>query len=195
MAKYELAYPSYCKMTITQDDNGKDIETLADKGSVIGKAVNANINIATRKNVLWADNHEDIVIDEFQSGNLTLAVNDLSLETEADLLGKETNDDGAILSSGGDEPPYIRFGFVRGGWRSKTKYYRGIVYMKVVFGPGGTETFNTKNENSPLDPDSITGTLQLNKDKNYKMEKQFETEEAAHEFINTMLNITEDGGQ
>ena len=72
MAKIGLKYPVYKSAT---------------NQGVIAKAIQADIAITTNNVTLYADDAVDEVDKSFQTGTLTLGINDLSDTIQAELLG------------------------------------------------------------------------------------------------------------
>ncbi|MHB1153565.1 MAG: major tail protein [Eubacteriales bacterium] len=190
MAKLQsLAFPRYNKLTITQDALGNDIETLAVAGAAIGKAINATVQLTTSRAQQYADNGEGEIINEYTGGTVTIGVDEITLPVKADMMGN-TITDGELVTAEGDIAPYLRFGYLTEGITNKVKHYLGNVFMKSSFAPG-SESYQTRGQNSAFQTDTVSGMLSKNSAKQFKKEKSFTTEAAARAYINSFLNILE----
>ena len=88
MAKIGLKYPVY--------------KTATSQG-VIGKAIQADISISVNDVKLYADDAIAESDKSFQSGTLTLGIDDLSDIIQAEFLGHTVGTDPEIIAKGTDE--------------------------------------------------------------------------------------------
>jgi phi13 family phage major tail protein len=91
-----------------------------------GKAIDAEVSIQTNDANLFADDGLAENDSSFQSGTIKLGIDDLDLQTEADLLG-HTFVDGEIIKNKNDIAPYVGVG------RIITKLINGAYHYKVEF--------------------------------------------------------------
>lgn len=111
----------YAKIT---EDN--DTETTYETPKRMGKAMQAQINPQYNTADLRAD---DGISETAESRGITeveIGVDELSPEVQADLFGKTVNDDGVLVDSQDDRPPYVAIMFrsekSNGSYRYTTLY-------------------------------------------------------------------------
>ena len=78
MAKIGLRFPRYCPITITQDGEGKDVETY---GTVkpFAKAIRASTSLNISQSDLYADDALAETANEFINGQLTFEIDDIEV--------------------------------------------------------------------------------------------------------------------
>ena len=138
--------------TITEDANGA--ETYGTP-ALLAKAISAEFNITNDDATLYADDGADVTIREFQSGTLSLGVNDLSTAALAALTGAVVDDKGILISQGENEPAPVAIGFQSKSAKGGDRYFW---FYRVTFAaPNGT--LNTKGESIAFETPSIEGTI------------------------------------
>ena len=81
---------------ITEDSNGE--ETYATP-LVLAKAITAELSVELVEAILYADDGAAEVVKDFNSGTLTLGVDDIGPTAAADLTGSSTDDNGVLISA------------------------------------------------------------------------------------------------
>lgn len=138
--------------TITEDANGA--ETYGTP-ALLAKAISAEFNITDDNATLYADDGADVVIREFQSGTLTLGVNDLSTAALAALTGATVDSKGILVSAAENTPAPVAIGFQSKSAKGGDRYFW---FYRVTFAaPSGT--LNTKGETISFETPSIEGTI------------------------------------
>ncbi len=157
---------------LTEDESGAPAYAAPKR---LAKGITVDLAIETSEGTLYADDSVDETVKEFKSGALTLSVNDLSVETEAELLGKQTDADGVVYASGDDEPPYFAVGF-----RAKKAggEYRYVWLYKVKFGVPN-EKYSTKGDGIEFSTPEIVGTVIKREDGLWKTDFVGKPEDAA----------------
>lgn len=158
MAKIGLRYPVYKTETTS---------------GVIGMAIQADVSITTNDVKLYAD---DVVAESdksFQSGTITLGIDDLSDTIQVAFLG-HTVSDGEITAKGSDSNPYVAIGFYGVKQVNNVKKYRAIWLPKVQFGEP-SDTNKSKGENLEFATPVLEGTILLDDNGDWKKEKTFDT--------------------
>lgn len=174
MAQIGLKYPVY---------KGKT------KKGVIGKAIQADISITVNNVSLYADDAVAETDRSFQSGTITLGIDDLSDEIQAEFLGHETDESGEIIAKGTDAPPYVGIGFYGTKRVNGVNKYRAIWLPKVQFAePNDTNT--TKGETVTFNTPTLVGTIMLDDTGTWKNEQTFDTEAEAKSYLNGKAGIT-----
>lgn len=173
---------------------------LAD-GFVIGRAIAVDKTITFADNPLYAD---DMVAENektFDSGTLSIKVDDISLEHRAKMYGHNYVADpvnaedatGMLEKGGADQPPYMSIGYY------KTKIYRGVrsyevtIIHKVKFSPP-SESASTKERSITWGTPTTEGSIELLEgfeNDLYEDTYSFSAEEAARSFIQTTFGITD----
>lgn len=174
MSKIGLRYPVY-KTATTQ--------------GVIGKAIQADITITVNDVKLYADDAIAETDKSFQSGTITVGVDDLSDTMQVDLLGHAVSD-GEITAGGADVAPYVSIGFYGVKRVSNVDKYRAIWLRKVQFAEPA-DTNATKGETVVFNTPTIEGTIMLDDDELWKNEKTFDTKAEAVAYLQAKSGVKE----
>lgn len=174
MAKIGLRYPVY--------------KTDTSYG-VIGRAIQADIAITVNDGKLYSDDALSETDKTFQSGAITLGVDDLSDTIQEDLLGHAV-DDGEIIAGGSDIAPYVSIGFYAVKRVSGVSKYRAIWLKKVQFAEPA-DTNATKGETVVFNTPTIEGTIMVDDDDNWKNEKTFDTAAEAVAYLQGKSGVKE----
>ena len=186
MARIGLKYPRYCPVTVTQNADGSEAETLG-TGKVMGKAISANITVNAEPQTQYADDGPAESVTEFTGGNIDIEQNDLIDTVASEVLGQTIDADGDLVSAVEDNPPYLRKAFIVPKVLNGQRLYRAICYMRVKFAPPG-EQLSTKGQNLTFGNTTLKGALMRDKDGNWKKEHTFDTLAAAMTWMNTKVN-------
>lgn len=173
MAKIGLRYPVYKSAT---------------KQGVIAKAIQADISISVNDVKLYAD---DVIAESdrsFQNGTITLGIDDLSDEIQAEFLGHTVEVSGEITANTDDISPYVGVGFYGVKMVNNVKAYRAIWLPKVQFGePSDTNT--TKGDTLAFSTPSLEGTIFPDESGDWKNEQTFTTEVEAKTYLESKAEI------
>ena len=150
MATIGLSDMFYAKIT----ENSEGLETYATP-SRLAKAIQADLSIEIAEAILYADDAAQESVREFQSGTLTLGVDDIAPEVAADLLGAGIDDNGVLISSSEDVGPPVAVGFRARRANGKYKYFW---LYRVLFGAPSTN-LQTKGDSISFQTPSIEGTI------------------------------------
>lgn len=173
MAKIGLKYPAY--------------KGAVNKG-VIGKAIQADIAIQVNEVELYGDDAIAESDKSFQSGAITLGVDDLSDTVQVEFLGHTVAADGEITAKGTDNNPYVGFGFYSIKKVNNAQKFRAIWLPKVQFAEPN-DTNATKGKNVAFATPSLTGTIMLDDSGEWKKEHTFDTEAEAKAYIDGKTGI------
>lgn len=174
MAKIGLKYPVYKSAT---------------KSDVIGKAIQADISISVNEAYLYADDGVAESDKSFQSGTITLGIDDLSDEIQVEFLGHTQEETGEITAKGNDENPYVGIGFYGVKKVGGVRKYRAIWLPKVQFAEP-EDTNATKGESVEFNTPSLEGTIMLDDNGVWKMENTFDSEADAKAYLEDKAGIT-----
>lgn len=176
-----------------------------DDGFIVGRAIEADVSLTMNDNKLFADNREVNNDKTFQSGTITLGVDEFGDGTELSQAQVEAMITGAVLVTAdgenyvdlGEAPQQntVGLGYIVPGVYpdTGTKYYETVWYYQVTFGGVGDEQVQTKGESISWNTPTVTGNVKpvagYNSEKNLRRKARFETEGEAVVWLNTQANI------
>ena len=137
---------------ITEDEDGN--ETYATPVS-LAKAMTAELSVELAEATLYADDGAAEVVKEFQSGTLTLGVDDIGASVASDLTGAVIDEKGVVVSASEDGGAPVAVGFRAKKSNGKYKYYW---LYRVKFGIPATN-LTTKGESIEFSTPTIEGTI------------------------------------
>ena len=150
-----------------------------------GKAISCNVSISNNSAKLYADNVLAESDTTFQSGTVTIGIDEDDITTQADLLG-HTVTDGVIVRNSNDTAPYVGIGrivtkMVNGAYKYKVEFLN-----KVKFGEPSQED-NTKGESVEFGTVEIEGTVAALANGNWSNAKTFDTYSAAVTYLESLF--------
>lgn len=186
MAKIGLTNLYYAKLTEASDGTPS-----YDGAKTLGKAVSANVSITNNSATLYAD---DVLVESdtsFQSGTITLGVDEDGDAIFADLLGHEISsgtgaEAGIVTKKSTDVAPYVAVGRVITKMVSGVYFYKAEVLFKVKFGEPSQED-STKNESLEFRTSEIEGSISALADGRFATSKTFSTKADAVAFIEDLM--------
>jgi len=137
---------------ITEDTNGE--ETYATP-SVLAKAITAELSVELVEAILYADDGAAEVVKDFNSGTLTLGVDDIGPTVAADLTGASTDDNGVLISASENVGTPVAVGFRA---QKANGTYRYFWLYRVKFGLPATN-LQTKADSITFSTPTIEGTV------------------------------------
>ena len=137
---------------ITEDENGE--ETYATPVP-LAKAMTAELSIELAEATLYADDGASEVVKEFQSGTLTLGIDDIGTAVAEDLTGAKIDSNKVLISAGEDGGTPVAVGFRA---KKSNGKYRYFWLYRVKFGIP-TTNLTTKGESIEFSTPSIEGTV------------------------------------
>ena len=174
-------------------------------GFIVGRAIEADVSLTMNDNKLFADNREVNNDKTFQSGTITLGVDEFGDGTELSQAQVEAMITGAVLVTAdgenyvdlGEAPKQntVGLGYIVPGVYpdTGTKYYETVWYYQVTFGGVGDEQVQTKGESISWNTPTVTGSVKpvagYDAEKNLRRKSRFETEGEAVVWLNTQANI------
>jgi len=93
---------------ITEDSNGQETYSTP---LVLAKAITAELSVELVEAILYADDGAAEVVKDFNSGKLTLGVDDIGPAAAADLTGASTDDNGVLVSASENVGKPVAVGF------------------------------------------------------------------------------------
>lgn len=150
-----------------------------------GKAITCNVSISNNSATLYADNVLAESDTSFQSGTVTIGIDEDDLETQATLLGHEITD-GNIVRNANDVSPYVGLGRIVTKMVNGVYKYKVEFLSKVKFGEPSQED-NTKGENVEFGTVEIEGTVSTLADGTWSKAQTFDTKAAAQTYLNSLF--------
>ena len=177
MAKIGLNNLWYSKLTENSDGT-----PYYDGAKSFGKAVSANVSISNNSAALYAD---DVLAESdtsFQSGTVTLGVDDDREATFADVLGHEISEEGEVVRNANDVSPWVGLGRIVVKMVNNVKLYKAEIIYKIKFSEPSQEN-QTKGESVEFSTPEIEGTIATLANGDWSTAKTFSSKEAALAFI------------
>ena len=137
---------------ITENENGE--ETYATPVP-LAKAMTAELSIELAEATLYADDGASEIVKEFQSGTLTLGIDDIGTAVAEDLTGAKIDNNKVLISAGEDGGCPVAVGFRA---KKSNGKYRYFWLYRVKFGIPATN-LTTKGESIEFSTPSIEGTV------------------------------------
>jgi len=137
---------------ITEDENGD--ETYATPVP-LAKAMTAELSVELAEATLYADDGAAEIVKEFQSGTLSLGVDDIGVAAAEDLTGAKIDDNKVLISASEDGGAPVAIGFRAKKANGKYRYFW---LYRVKFGIPSTN-LATKGESITFSTPTIEGTV------------------------------------
>ena len=137
---------------IKENENGE--ETYATPVP-LAKAMTAELSIELAEATLYADDGASEIVKEFQSGTLTLGIDDIGTAVAEDLTGAKIDNNKVLISAGEDGGCPVAVGFRA---KKSNGKYRYFWLYRVKFGIPATN-LTTKGESIEFSTPSIEGTV------------------------------------
>ena len=181
MAKIGLSNLIWSRLTAEADSG----TPTYDGAKTLGKAVSASVSITNNSATLYADNVLAESDTAFQSGTITLGVDEDADATFAELLG-HTNNAGVVTKSASDTAPFVAVGRIITKMVSGVLYYKAEVLYKVKFAEPSQDD-NTKGESIEFGTSSIEGTIATLADGKWRTSQTFTSKANALAFIQGIM--------
>ena len=137
---------------ITEDSNGEETYSTP---LVLAKAITAELSVELVEAILYADDGAAEVVKDFNSGTLTLGVDDIGPTAAADLTGASTDDNGVLISASENVGTPVAVGFRA---QKANGIYRYFWLYRVKFGLPATN-LQTKADSITFSTPTIEGTV------------------------------------
>ena len=138
--------------TITEDEKGE--ETYGSPVQ-LAKAMSADLSVELAEATLYADDGAAEIVKEFQSGTLSLGVDDIGGEAASVLTGSTIDENHVVISASEDGGAPVAIGFRAKKANGKYRYFW---LYKVKFGIPATN-LTTKGESIEFSTPTIEGTV------------------------------------
>ena len=137
---------------ITENENGE--ETYATPVP-LAKAMTAELSIELAEATLYADDGASEIVKEFQSGTLTLGIDDIGTAVAEDLTRAKIDSNKVLISAGEDGGTPVAVGFRA---KKSNGKYRYFWLYRVKFGIPGA-SLQTKGDSITFSTPTIEGTV------------------------------------
>lgn len=137
---------------ITEDADGNE---TYEKPVSLAKAMTAELSVELAEATLYADDGAAEIVKEFQSGTLTLGIDDIGPSVAGDLTGATIDDNKVLISTSEDGGTPVAIGFRAKKANGKYRYFW---LYRVKFGIPATN-LTTKGESIEFSTPSIEGTV------------------------------------
>ena len=138
--------------TITEDEKGE--ETYGSPVQ-LAKAMSADLSVELAEATLYADDGAAEIVKEFQSGTLSLGVDDIGGEAASVLTGSTIDENHVVISASEDGGAPVAIGFRAKKSNGKYRYYW---LYRVKFGIPATN-LATKGDSITFSTPTIEGTI------------------------------------
>lgn len=149
------------------------------------RAISCNVEISNNDAKLFADDALAESDTSFQSGTVTMGIDDEDIETMAELLG-HTVTNGEIVRNSMDAAPYVGFGRIIVKMINGVYKYKVEFLFKVKFSEPSQEN-NTKGENLEFGTSEIEGTVACLADGRWSKAKTFDTKDEAITYLEGLM--------
>lgn len=137
---------------ITEDENGN--ETYGTP-KILAKAMTAELSVELMEAILYADDGAAEVVKEFNSGTLTLGIDDIGSLVAQDLTGSKIDSNNVVISRSEDGGKPVAVGFRA---KKSNGKYRYFWLYRVIFSIP-TTSLATKGESITFSSPTIEGTV------------------------------------
>lgn len=156
------------------------------------RAISCSVSITNNSASLYADNVLAESDSSFQSGTVTLGIDDEDLTTLATLLGHEITD-GNMVRNSNDVAPYVGLGriitkMVKGQYAYKVEFLKKVKFSEP------SQDDNTKGESLEFGTSTIEGTISTLANGDWSVAQTFETKEAATTYLNGLFGTASTSG-
>lgn len=167
---------------LTEAENGTATYGKATKPA---KAISCSASISNNDAKLFADDSLAESDTSFQSGTVTLGIDDEDPETIAVMLG-HTVTDGVMVRNANDVAPYVGFGRIITKMVNNVRKYKVEFLCKVKFSEPSQDD-NTKGENLEFGTYEIEGTISTLANGDWSKTETFNTIEEARTYLNSLF--------
>ena len=150
------------------------------------KAISAKVDISNNDAKLYADDGLAESDTSFQSGTVTLGIDDEDDKVLATLLGHEIDESGEMVRNADDVAPYVGLGRVITKMINNVYKYKVEFLYKVKFGEPSQEN-NTKGESVEFGTHEIEGQVAKLANGDWSKTKTFDSMPEAQEYLNSFF--------
>lgn len=149
------------------------------------KAISCSVSITNNNAVLYADDAVAESDTSFQTGTVTIGIDDEDQTTMSALLG-HTITDGEMVRSSDDTAPYVGLGRVVVKMVGGVYKYKVEFLFKVKFGEPSQDD-NTKGETLEFQTSELEGQIATLADGRWSVTKTFDSKDDAIEYLEGLM--------
>lgn len=138
--------------TITENESEEEVYGTPTQ---LAKAISVGLSIELAEAILYADDGAARIVKEFNSGTLTLGVEDIGISVAKDLTGARVDANGVLISTSDDAGKPVAVGFRA---KKANGAYRYYWLYRVQFAVPETN-LETKGESINFQTPTIEGTV------------------------------------
>ena len=155
-----------------------------------GKAISCSVSITNNDAKLDADDAVAETDTSFQSGTVTLGIDDEDLTTMATLLGHDI-DGGEIVRNAYDIAPYVGLGRIITKMVSGNLKYKVEFLNKVKFAEPSADENTRSSDGVEFGTSEIEGTIATLANGDWSLAKTFDTMSDAKTFLNNLFGTAQ----
>ena len=152
------------------------------------KAISGNVEISNNEAVLYADDAIAESDTSFQSGTVTIGIDDEDQQTMATLLGHTVDSEGEMIRNANDTAPYVGFGRIIVKMINNVRKYKVEFLYKVKFSEPSQED-NTKGESLEFATSEMEGTVATLANGDWSKTETFDTREEALAYLEGLMAV------
>lgn len=149
------------------------------------KAISCSVSITSNSAKLYADDALAESDTSFQSGTVTIGLDDENLEMQAEMLG-HTYTNGEVVRNANDAAPYVGLGRIVVKMINNVKKYKVEFLYKVKFSEPSQEE-STKGESLEFATGTMEGTVAALANGDWSKAEVFDTQAAALTYLEGLL--------
>lgn len=181
MAKIGLNNFRYSKLTETSDGTAQYAGPKTP-----AKAISCKVDISTNSATLYADDTLAESDTSFQSGTVTIGIDEDNNEMMAELLGHQIDEQDEITRNANDSAPYVGLGRIVNKMVNGVRKYKVEFLYKVKFQePSADEA--TKGESLEFSTFELQGTVSTLANGDWSKAKTFDTQKEAITYLEGLL--------
>lgn len=184
MAKIGLTNFWYSKLTEAEDGTPS-----YDGATSFGKAISASVSITNNSAMLYADDALAESDTSFQSGSVTLGVDEDGDTVFADVLGHTIAETGEVVKNANDAAPWVGLARVITKMVNGAYKYKAEVLYKVKFAEPSADD-ETKGESIEFSTPEIEGTVATLANGNWSTSKTFTSKSDAVQWIGSIFGAS-----
>ena len=156
-------------------------------GQKPAKAISCKVDISNNDAKLYADDGLAESDTSFQSGTVTLGIDDEDDKMLATLLGHQIDENGELVRNADDVAPYVGLGRIITKMVSNVYKYKVEFLMKVKFGEPSQEN-NTKGESLEFGTHEIEGQVAKLANGDWSKTQTFDSMAEAQEYLESFFD-------
>lgn len=153
------------------------------------KAVSCNVSITNNSAKLFADDGLAESDTSFQSGTVTMGLDEDNDQVMADILGHTISQDGEMIRNANDSAPYVGLGRILVKMVNGVYKYKVEFLYKVKFSEPSQEN-NTKGESLEFGTVSLEGLVSQLANGDWSKSETFNTQNEALTYLESLLGGT-----